>query len=243
MIDHRDADLSGSQFRNVDLSGAQIRSAFLNGLVISDAWVEDVRIEGKVVSLEVNGVDVAAYVEAELDRRDPERKLIWSKTVAGLRQGWEDAIARTDSMVERARALPPRLLDEQVNDEFSFIQTLRHLVFGFDRWLTGPVFGDPEPYFHPLGQSHESAYEGVDDGLDPEARPNLDDALAVRAEQRQRLRDFLATTSDEDLRRVLTSPNGDERTVADCVGVVLNEEWWHHQYAARDLSILEQRLT
>ena len=48
-------------------------------------------------------------------------------------------------MVARARRLPPTLLDERVNDEFSFIQTLRHLVFASDRWLTGPVFGDPEP--------------------------------------------------------------------------------------------------
>ena len=57
-IEHRDADLSGSRFRNVDLSGTRIRSVNLNDVVITDAWVDDVRIEGEVRSLTVNGVDV-----------------------------------------------------------------------------------------------------------------------------------------------------------------------------------------
>ncbi len=53
MIEHRDADLTGSRFRNVDLSGTRIRSAFLRDVVITDAWLEDVRIEGEIGSLTV----------------------------------------------------------------------------------------------------------------------------------------------------------------------------------------------
>lgn len=30
-------------------------------------------------------------------------------------------------------------------------------------------------------------------------------------------------------------------TVADCLSIVLNEEWWHGTYAARDLTVLEER--
>ena len=114
-------------------------------------------------------------------------------------------------------------------------------MFASDRWLTGPVFGDPAPYFHPLGQPHDSAEEGPADGLDPDARPTLDEVLAVRHEQRGRLADFLQTAVDADLSRTLASPNGGDTLVLHCIQVVLHEEWWHHRYAARDLSILEAR--
>lgn len=241
MIEHHDADLSGSRFRNVNLTGSRVHSAFMNGVVITDAWVEDVRIDGSILSLTVNGVDVTAYVEGELDRRHPERKQLGADDVDGLRQAWADAIARTDATVDRARKLRENLLDEQVNDEFSFIQTLRHLVFAFDRWLTGPVFGDPAPYFHPLGQTHDSAEEGPADGLDPDAHPTLDEVLAVRQVQRQRLTGFLHAAAEMDLARSVASPNGGDTTVLHCIQVVLHEEWWHHQYASRDLSVLEER--
>ena len=238
MIEHRDADLTGSRFRNVDLSGTRIHSASLRGVVITNAWIEDVRIEGHVQSMTVNGVDVTGYVEAELDRRHPERKGLRPHDAAGLRRAWAESIARAEATVAGARRLPANLLDERVNGEFSFIQTLRHLVFAFDRWLTGPVFGDPEPYFHPFGQTHDGALEGPAQGLDPDARPTLDEVLAVRGEQQQRMTDRLRTTTDADLHRTTASPNGGETTVLECVHVVLNEEWWHHQYAARDLAIL-----
>ncbi|MGV3758842.1 MAG: DinB family protein [Actinomycetota bacterium] len=242
MIEHRDADLSGSRLRNVDLSGTRIRSPILRDVVITDGWLEDVRIEGEVRSLSVNGVDVTAYVEAELARRHPELARLRPADVAGLREAWAEAIARSEAMVERARRLPVDQLDERVDDEFSFIQTLRHLVMGFDRWLTGPVFGDPEPYFHPFGQPYEGAEEGPEQGLDPDARPSLDEVLEVRRERQQRLGDLLATATDADLQRTVPSPNGGDTTVRHCIHVVLNEEWWHHRYAARDLTTLEQRL-
>lgn len=241
MIEHRDADLTGSRFQRVDLSGTRIRSAFLRDVVVTDAWVEGVRIEGDVVSLLVNGVDVAAYVEDELDRRHPERRALRPEDVAGLRQAWADAVERADATVARARRLPPALLDERVDDEFSFIQTLRHLVFAADRWLAGPVFGDPEPYFHPFGQPHDDAEEGPADGLDPGARPTLDEVLAVRRERQDRVSAFLRDAADADLDRTIASPNGGETSVRHCIHVVLNEEWWHHQYAARDLAVLEAR--
>lgn len=241
MVEYRDADLSESRFRNVDLSGSHLRSAYLRDVLISDAWIEDVRIQGNIRSLMVNGIEVAEFVSAELDRRRPERIQLRATDADGLRRAWSESTDRIDALVARARRLPPAALDERVDDEFSFIQTLRHLVFAADRWLTGPVFGDPEPYFHPLGQPHDGAEEGPTEGLDPDARPTLDEVLVARNERQRRVDELLRTATDADLQRTVASPNGGDTTVLACLHVVLEEGWWHHLYATRDLEILEQR--
>jgi len=52
----------------------------------------------------------------------------------------------------------------------------------------------------------------------------------------------MATTApDEDLaqRRAGDGWPG-ERTVLECVNVILNEEWAHHQFAVRDLDLLSR---
>jgi hypothetical protein len=111
VIEHRDADLSGSRFRNVDLTGTRIHSALLHDVVTTDAWIDDVRIEGEVRSLTVNGVDATGYVEAELARRHPELDRLRPEDVEGLRRAWAKAIARSEAVVERARRIPADRLD------------------------------------------------------------------------------------------------------------------------------------
>ncbi len=66
-------DRRNEQFIEADLSGARFRGVILTNVKISDARLSDVDISGFVGGLVVNGVDVTAYVEAELDRRHPER--------------------------------------------------------------------------------------------------------------------------------------------------------------------------
>jgi hypothetical protein len=135
---------------------------------------------------------------------------------------------------------PPALLDESVDEEFSYLETLRHLVFAVDRWITGPVLGEV-PWFHPLGVAYDGASAEELAGLDHEAHPSLDEVLAIRAGRTARVTAVLATATDEDLARVVDSPNGGTVTVLRCVGVVLREEWQHDQYASRDLAVLEAR--
>jgi hypothetical protein len=49
---------------------------------------------------------------------------------------------------------------------------------------------------------------------------------------------FVATLDAAGLAREVTSPNGGPTTVLHCLHVVFREEWWHDQYANRDLTIL-----
>src|SRR4051794_34106568 len=72
MARFNDQDLSDAEFRECDLSRAR-----LIGVVMQDAV-----IDGLVSNLVVNGVEVMAYVEAELDRRHPVRPLMRSSDAA-----------------------------------------------------------------------------------------------------------------------------------------------------------------
>ncbi|WP_372430404.1 hypothetical protein [Janibacter melonis] len=49
--------------------------------------------------------------------------------------------------------MPAGTVDASVDDEWSFAQTLRHLVMATDTWLGRAVLGLDQPY-HPLGQPH-----------------------------------------------------------------------------------------
>lgn len=48
----------------------------------------------------------------------------------------------------RARCLSPGRLHESAGGEWSFIGTLRHLVFATDAWIRRAILGDPSPW-HP----------------------------------------------------------------------------------------------
>src|SRR3954463_15337258 len=102
-----DEDLTGAEFRECDLSRAR-----LVGVVMRDA-----EIDGLVTNLVVNGVEVTAYVEAELDRRHPVRLLLRSDDPADLREGWRQLRSDWAVTVERMRATPG-IEHRSVNDEW-----------------------------------------------------------------------------------------------------------------------------
>jgi DinB superfamily len=238
MAELTDQDLRGSRFHHVDLTGSRLRDVGLGDVKIVDSYVDGLDISGYVVSLVVNGVEVAGYVEEELNRRHPERAMLRPQDADAARAAWAMVQERAAATLERARALPPAALDASVDEEFSYLETLRHLVFAVDRWITGPVLGEV-PWFHPLGVAYDGASDEELAGLDREASPTLDEVLAIRADRAARVTGVLSGATDDDLARVVDSPNGGTATVLQCVGVVLREEWQHDQYANRDLAVLE----
>jgi hypothetical protein len=241
------ADLTDSRFEEVDFSRSRFRNVYFRDTVIRGAWLQRVEIDGHLDRVTINGVDVGPLIEAELDRRDPDRTLLRPTGADGFRRAWEVVVRRWDAAVERARALPEDLLHERVDGEWSFIETLRHLVFATDAWVLRAVLGDPAPY-HPLGLPHSEMpadTPGVPAGT--EARPSLDEVLAVRAERMAAVAGVLEELTDEQLdgmtRPVLERgyPESASFPVRRCLRTVLEEEWLHRGYAERDLAQLEQR--
>jgi len=239
-------DMTGSRFTRVDFTGSRFRAVALHGVVMRDVEVSGTSIDGEIESLTVNGVDVAPLVNAELDRRHPERPLFRPTTADGFREAWDVNERLWAETVARARVLPEERLHESVGEEWSFIQTLRHLAFASQAWVGRGVLGNPRPW-HPLSLPWDqmSPRDGVPH--DRDVRPPLDDALALRLEAMAMVRGVLDSLTDEQL-DVAGQPlvgagwpdEGKVLTPRKCLRVVLNEEWWHRRYAERDLDWLEE---
>jgi DinB superfamily/Pentapeptide repeats (8 copies) len=231
-------DHTNAEFREANFTGARFHGVRFTNVKISDALLFNVDISGLVNNLTVNGVDVSAYVEGELNRRHPERLLLAPFDPDGMRTAWKTVEGFSAATLTRARALPPEKLDESVDGEWSYIETLRHLVFAIDRWITGPVLNE-DPSFHPLGCPNPPLDEVPPGMFDLDAKPTLDEVLVVRRGRMDRVAGIIADVNADDLQRTVPSPNGGTTSVMSCLHLILREEWWHDQYANRDLAILE----
>lgn len=242
-----DVDLTGARFSMVNLTGATFRSVGFHGVVMRDVEFSGTTIEGEIEGLVINGVDVGPLVNAELDRRYPERPLFRPTTADGFREAWVVNERLWSATVDRARRLPAERLHESVDEEWSFIQTLRHLAFASESWVGRAVLGDPSPW-HPMSLPWDQMAPRPGVPHDRDARPTLDDVLALRLAAMTLVRGVVDGLTDERLDVVgdpLVGPGwpdeGDTFTARACLRVVLNEEWWHRRYAERDLSVLEER--
>jgi len=141
------ADLTGARFRKVQLNEARFRMVDLSGVVMRDVSLSSAEIDGEIDGLRINGVEVAPLIEAELARREPARALLRASDPAGLRAAWTALQESWAASYDRVAALPAATVDISVEEEWSFSQTLRHLVFATDAWL-GAILGNDRP-FHP----------------------------------------------------------------------------------------------
>src|SRR3954465_7287362 len=91
------ADLSHSRFEEVDFSQSRFHNVYFRDTVIRGAWLERVEIDGSVGEGTINGVDVGPLIEAELDRRDPDRTLVRPTDADGFRRAWEVVGRRWDA--------------------------------------------------------------------------------------------------------------------------------------------------
>ena len=121
----------------------------------------------------VNDVDVTAFVEGELDRRHPERvQLREMRTAGDYRAMWDRIELLWAETVARAGRLPEPALHQRVDGEWSFTETLRHLILATDKWAGYMILDKPAPY-HPLGlpQPGFTPADAAELGIDLDARP------------------------------------------------------------------------
>jgi hypothetical protein len=262
MAEFTDQDLDGARFERVTMNGASFfrvtfddatfRRVHLNHTELRGAMIEsarwsgvelfDVVIDGELHNVIVNGVDIAPMIDAELNRRSPERAKMRPTDPDGFREAWTIVTRRWDETVERARTFPAESLHTQVNGEWSFVETLRHLGFATAAWVGRMVLGDPSPW-HPIDLPWDEApgWDGIP--WDREVQPSLDEVIALRSERRDMVARVLDELTPEQLASTITRtepgwPQEEGFAFSECLLIVLNEEWEHRNFAERDLDLL-----
>lgn len=231
-------EFRGARFIGCDLSGVVMRGVQIEAGDIDAPWL----FEGEG-GLRVNGVDVIPYVDAELNRRFPGRELRTAADPDGLRAAWTALQDTWAATLDRAAALPTGTVDVSVDGEWSFAQTLRHLVLATDTWLGKAILERDQPY-HPLGLRDASMEDDEHDtSVFTTETPTYDEILAARADRVAMVRDFIAGATPEVLAANRRNPHDPDysETTLNCLHVILGEEWDHHRYAVRDLDAIRAR--
>lgn len=243
-------EMQDASFRLVDLSRARLHNVYLPEARLTGVVLQDAVVDGDIRGLVVNGVEVAPLIDAELDRRHPDRPLMrptdahgFQRACARLRELWDGTVARARALEERS----PGLVHERVDGEWSFVETLRHLVMATDAWVGRALLGHAAPY-HPLGIPFEEEQSNPGLPWDPHARPELGEVLQVRKGRRDQVARVLQGLDDERLAQCTDPVDGPgwpparAYPVREVLGIVINEEWEHRLFAERDLATLETRL-
>jgi hypothetical protein len=231
----------GATFRDCDLRDVRIVSSFVDGLVIRG-------FSGQAGPVLVDDVDVSSYVAAELDRRHPERvRVREARSLAELRAAWAELSGLWDETLARASGLPEEVLQERVDGEWSFVETLRHLAFAVETWVGGWLRGEAAP-FSPLAlpPTDLPPTEWPSIGLDPAAQPTSAEAAELFADRRSTFGKALDEVTEADLDEPRTAapvPLWGEEThpVRACLRTVLQEVCDHRRFAERDLAVLAAR--
>jgi hypothetical protein len=185
-------------------------------------------------ALEVEGIKVAPPLT-----RNQARTLAFNGLLADVAENlmgaWLRAVAFWADTVRGARSSPGELqLTEKVNGEWSFIETLRHLVFVTDNWIGMGVLGSEAR--HPLGLPPHFVTNGTELGLDLESKPDLETVLLARTDRQKRFESALHAIGDDLGEPCLGPLSGFTRLGA--FQVVIAEEWFHRSFAVRDLATL-----
>lgn len=236
--------LNDARLHAVDLTGARVRGSMFHQCRMSGVELCDVEISGELQNVVVNGVDIAPLIGAELNRRMPQRARMRPDDSDGFREAWTILERLWEGTVARARTFPEAALHCSVEDEWSFIHTLRHLNFASAAWVGRMILGDPSPW-HRLDLPWDEApgWDGIP--WDRQARPSLEEVLTVRGDRQVMVRQVMESLTEEQLAAEVTCtepgwPQVEDFPVKECLRIVLNEEWEHRLYAERDLSALEK---
>ena len=229
-------DLSDARFWGVELARATMRDVNLTGVRMRNVWLIDVDVDGLVDRFVVNGVDVTGFVN-EHDAWYPLRGMLRPTDIAGLLAALAALDEAWAAAISRAWALTDAQQHESVDGEWSFVQTQQHLVFGVDKWFCAPLLGRAECYAIGLPNGDSRHFGWL--GLDLDARPSLDEALAVRSDQGAQLRAYIDGISEVDFSREVEVLENGTVPLIECLYTVFEESFEHLRYAVRDLAVLE----
>ena len=148
-----------------------------------------------------------------MDRRNParvelraQRDKLRATDPESLADAWAMIEGLWGGTVAKASKLPEPVLHQQVDGEWSFVQTHRHLVLVTDCWLRRMVKGITHPY-HPWGLAGSWLTSPRRWGIDPDADPSLGQVLDLRRERMDEVRDVITGATAKELERNCVPPD------------------------------------
>lgn len=225
----RDVNLHGAQFEDVNLGEATIRNANLEGLQIADAYIG---------GLTIFGIRVDDLVEAELDRRDPERVRL-RMTNPHDAQEVRAVMARLDQVRECFREIlraadVDSLVTRPSAGKWSALEHVRHLVFAEDLYLNRWILRNDRPWVRlgllPAFLAGDAGYAAV--GSQPTG--DLEAVLAAWEGINAQVRAFVARATASDLNQDTSDIDFGQGTVGGVLQGMARHDL-HHIRAAEML--------
>ena len=115
-----------------------------------------------------------AQLRGELDRVHPERVRLRPCDLAGMKEAMDLVDQMWTPNSRPGAAFAVREVPSRVDGEYSFVETLRHLLFAGDAWLRRMVLHGPDP-FHEWGVPPNPPAH-----VSPDTGPALEDVVSVR---------------------------------------------------------------
>jgi hypothetical protein len=157
-------------------------------------------------------------------------------SVDGAREAAASATATLETTMLRAASFPDDDRHRRVNDEWSVVESLRHLVLVIDLWLSKAILGEADP-FHAIGLPPTFMPPKLPgSSIDPEARPAFDEACEVLRGRMAGIDTYVDGLTREELDRPIKAHAG---TVAGGLGVLFTEMRAHNSFINRDLDLIE----
>jgi hypothetical protein len=158
-------------------------------------------------------------------------------SVAEARQLAAETAAALDATMTRAASFSDEDLHRGVNDEWSTVESLRHIVMVIDVWLSKTILGETDP-FHPIGLPPSFIGTSIPgSSIDPNARPSFDEASEVLRGRLEVVHAYAAKVTDDDLERPVEAH---AKTVGGALNVLFTELKAHNYFVNRDLDTIGQ---
>lgn len=232
----RDVNLGGATFEDVNLAGATIRNANL-----ADFHIEDANIKG----LTVLGFRIDELIEAECDRRDPERVRLKMRDLYDP-EAVHAVMARLEELRaafrQRLRATDSGSLATRPSaNEWSALENVRHMLFAEDLYLNRFILQNDKPWNRlgllPEFLQHREGYEDVGH----ESSDDLETVLAAWDAVHAEMQAFLLDLTPDRLQSPARNLDGElRRTVGEILQGLARHDLEHIRQAEAALATLEQ---
>ncbi len=230
-----DVNLGNATFQNVNLEAATIRNANLKNLHIDDAYIE---------GLTIFGFDVAQLIEAEEDRRDPERVRLRMRDCYDP-QCVRNMLARLETIRsafrEKLRATDPHLLTTAPGPgRWCALEHVRHLMFAEDLHLNHFILQNENP-LNPMGMLPEfladlPKYQNV--GTEP--CTDRETILAAWDSTHAAMMAYLADMTSETLHAPARDLDGGTHTVGNKLQGMAHHDLQHIRWVESILNEIEK---